>query len=62
MALNLDQKQQGRGKVTVSSSSPPGGTDEIHISSVPGGGAVRGEEAESEVMEPTLIVLLFCVF
>lgn len=26
------------------------------------GGAVRGEEAESEVMEPTLIVLLFCVF
>lgn len=36
LALNLDQKQQGREKVTVSSSSPPGGTDEIQISNVPG--------------------------
>lgn len=61
LALNLDQKQQERGKVTVSFSSLPGGTDEIHISSVPGGWG-GGEEAKSEVMEPTLIVLLFCVF
>lgn len=59
LALNLDQKQQGREKVTVSSSSPPGGTDEIQISNVPGG-LVR-EEAESEVMEPTPIVLLLCL-
>lgn len=54
MALNLEQQQQGRGWVLVSSSSPQGSAGEMQISSVLGGGGAGRKETGSEEVRPTL--------